>query len=382
MNTLVNKIDRPLPVQSRIVGEITRRIASGELAPGAQLPSQTELQKQFHTTLVTVTRAVNLLKQQGFVRSKWRQGTYVSDAPPCLCNFGIVHPREGYNSQYIKAIENELRAFAEHPPAGIPKCRFKFYNEMYCPEADIDHHHRELLDAVAKETLAGLIFPGPSYKLVNRIKQINPRTPCATSLFNPPDGCINIWNRSIIDRAFDILAGAGRKRVAYIINAGDRKALTQDITSAASQRGITIKPYWIQAVHVQSTEWARNAAELLMRLPPDDRPNAVVIHDDNFVPYATAGISQTGIQVPDDVMVIAHTNFPWQTHSSVSVIRLGLNVRKIVRIFMHLLIKQRQGEEIPERLVMPACTEEEALREDREKDFDFSKLQCEHRPMR
>lgn len=377
--TLINKIDRPLPVQSRIIGEIKRRISCGQFAPGMQLPSQTALQDEFGTTLVTVTRALNLLKKQGFIHSRWRQGTYVSAAPPCLCDFAIVHPWHDFNSQYIKAIENELESLAAQPPPGLVKCRFRFFSEIHCPTTDIGHHHQELFDAVASETVAGLIFPGPSYKLVRKVKEANPRIPCATSLFSPIDGCINIWYHSIIDRAFDILAGAGRKRVAYIINAGGRNALTNEITSAALQRGITIKPYWIQAVDVRAPEWASNAAELLMRLPPRDRPDAIVIHDDNFVPYATAGLARAGARVAEDVMVIAHTNFPWPTPSAVPVTRLGLDVRKMVRLMIHMLMQQRQGERIPNSLVLPVCTEDDALRDARDTDDDLPKLLCEHR---
>ena len=51
--------------------------------------------------------------------------------------------------------------------------------------------------------------------------------------------------------------------------------------------------------------------------PAHDRPDALVITDDNLVPAATAGVLAAGRRVPADLEVVAHANFPHVTPSAV-----------------------------------------------------------------
>jgi len=40
------------------------------------------------------------------------------------------------------------------------------------------------------------------------------------------------------------------------------------------------------------------------------RPDALVVADDNLVTCATQGIAASGVQVPGELDVVAHCNFP------------------------------------------------------------------------
>ena len=43
--------------------------------------------------------------------------------------------------------------------------------------------------------------------------------------------------------------------------------------------------------------------------------------DDNLVPDATAVVASVGLRVPDDLLVIVHTNFPYPTPAAVPACR-------------------------------------------------------------
>ncbi|TMR27354.1 GntR family transcriptional regulator [Actinomadura geliboluensis] len=69
------------PAYVRIAGEYARRIRSGVLPPGTQLPSYAEIAQQNAVSDIVVRKALELLQSQGLVRSVRRRGVFVADRP-------------------------------------------------------------------------------------------------------------------------------------------------------------------------------------------------------------------------------------------------------------------------------------------------------------
>jgi len=67
-----------VPPYLRIVADIRRRIAEGELAPGARVPSTRRLAADWGVALATATKALTTLRQEGLVRARPRIGTVVA----------------------------------------------------------------------------------------------------------------------------------------------------------------------------------------------------------------------------------------------------------------------------------------------------------------
>lgn len=65
------------PMHLRIVDELRRRIDSGELAPGAQLPSTQKLMAEFGVSSQTAQRGVRVLKTEGLVEGISGKGVFV-----------------------------------------------------------------------------------------------------------------------------------------------------------------------------------------------------------------------------------------------------------------------------------------------------------------
>jgi DNA-binding GntR family transcriptional regulator len=66
----------------RVASSIRAAVVSGELAPGARLPSNRDLAQQQDVSLPTLQRAVALLQEEGWLVSRPSVGVFVSDAPP------------------------------------------------------------------------------------------------------------------------------------------------------------------------------------------------------------------------------------------------------------------------------------------------------------
>ncbi|MFF4105103.1 TetR/AcrR family transcriptional regulator C-terminal domain-containing protein [Streptomyces sp. NPDC001903] len=66
-----------IPRYSQIVGELRRRIETGELAPGDRLPSTREITKQWGVAMATATKVLTELRRDGAIRAVPGVGTVV-----------------------------------------------------------------------------------------------------------------------------------------------------------------------------------------------------------------------------------------------------------------------------------------------------------------
>ena len=70
-----------LPIYAQIVDQIQKRIESGELSPGDQLPTVRQLATDLRVNFNTVARAYRLLDEGGVISTQHGRGTYVWDSP-------------------------------------------------------------------------------------------------------------------------------------------------------------------------------------------------------------------------------------------------------------------------------------------------------------
>lgn len=71
---------QPERLYEKIVEQIERRIVSGELKVGDQLPSERELSEQFRVSRTAVREAVKALREKGLVEVRPGRGTFIANA--------------------------------------------------------------------------------------------------------------------------------------------------------------------------------------------------------------------------------------------------------------------------------------------------------------
>src|SRR5207249_5277576 len=87
-----SRLGRPADRQEAVVQELRERIVGGTLPPGSRLPTRLEIEQQFGVGSGTVQRALDRLKQDGFVQTSGRNGTFVVEEPPHLTRYAVVFP--------------------------------------------------------------------------------------------------------------------------------------------------------------------------------------------------------------------------------------------------------------------------------------------------
>ena len=68
-----------IPVYQQVYESLCRKIVSGEYPVGSLLPSEPALEKIYHVSRITIRKAVDMLRRNGFVRAHQGVGTIVLD---------------------------------------------------------------------------------------------------------------------------------------------------------------------------------------------------------------------------------------------------------------------------------------------------------------
>jgi DNA-binding transcriptional regulator YhcF (GntR family) len=68
------------PPYQRIAAALRERITSGELKPGDRVPSTRQIAQEWGVAIVTATRVLTTLREEGLVIAKPRSGTVVAEA--------------------------------------------------------------------------------------------------------------------------------------------------------------------------------------------------------------------------------------------------------------------------------------------------------------
>jgi DNA-binding GntR family transcriptional regulator len=63
----------------KVADDITAKIISGELAPGARLRSERDLADEYQVAVDTIRRAAGLLRERGLIETVQGSGTYVTE---------------------------------------------------------------------------------------------------------------------------------------------------------------------------------------------------------------------------------------------------------------------------------------------------------------
>jgi len=73
------------------------------------------------------------------------------------------------------------------------------------------------------------------------------------------------------------------------------------------------------------------------------RPDALIIGDDNLAEHVVQGLHDAGVRVPQDLDVIAHCNLPLVTRCKLAIRHLGYDVREVLKFCIDSIDRQRMG---------------------------------------
>lgn len=95
------------PLSQQVAAQIRAQIIAGDLPPGAQLPSVSELVTQHEIAGTTVQKALGILKDEGCVTAHQGKGVYVSDRERLTVHVGtyFAPTADGFSYELLNVSE-------------------------------------------------------------------------------------------------------------------------------------------------------------------------------------------------------------------------------------------------------------------------------------
>jgi len=106
------------PMYQQIAEKLRTRIETGELAPGAQLPTELELRDRYSSSRNTIRDAIKRLTSQGLVETRPGQGTFVTPRVDPFVTTLTGEPSKGGDSSaaYLSEVNKSNRKASLTPP--------------------------------------------------------------------------------------------------------------------------------------------------------------------------------------------------------------------------------------------------------------------------
>jgi DNA-binding LacI/PurR family transcriptional regulator len=337
-----------------IIRALRNQIVSGRMHPGARLPTRVELERRYRAGPMTVQRALDRLSRDGFVVAQGRRGTFVAPRPPHLSRYAMVLPVAGPKASLMFA--SLLQATGEIQQAQHVTI-LPYYNVNGRPDSE---DYQRLVDEVRTHRLAGVIFTTRPILLEDTPLITEPGIPRVGIMAPHPEQTMPAITHDFecfYSSAAAELRRRGRKRIALIsacnVSAHATQLTEELFVRCCRARGLMTRECWMQGVNTTSDWSAVRAMQLLMDNKAN-RPDGLIISDDNLVEHATRGLALAGVSIPKQLDVIAHCNYPARPSASMPVTFLGFDARQVLRACFDSLDQQRKGQKPPQVTQLPA----------------------------
>ncbi len=237
-------------------------------------------------------------------------------------------------------------------------CRVTLYSPTVVG-GDLNHHNEELIHDVEVDALAGLIFITAPFPYQRTPILDHPGIP-RVAISEKAD-YISIPRvypdfQKWYEQAVAAVMATGRRRVAAVLPTISARWGEKLLIQELQRHGLKVPMHWIQHTDVQLREKTmaiERTMILLLAGAPDQRPDVLVVADDNLLDPVLDGVTAAGLRIGHDVMIVTHCNFPWPKPAGMPVIRVGFNAPTILECCFDSLAKQRRGEALPEVTLVP-----------------------------
>jgi len=336
------------PKQREIVQLLRDDIIKGRYKPGTQIPIQTELVSRFGMSSVTVQRALHELRETGFLVAKRRVGTFVAPKPPHLDNYGLVFPSDPKHTVVWGNFYEALRIQAQTITQGGEKTVQCFFG---AEEYERNEDYIRLVGLIRNRQISGLIFASPAYRYAGTplvddtdLPRVMISTPNPKSFIPVVAGDTEMH----LQMSVKYLTSIGHCRIAHFSTNGAFLDQWLRRQSEFAPMGVVTKPQWCFAVAATEPQTATACARLLMDLPAETRPNAIIVRDDHLTEAVENGLIAADDPTARETSIVAACNFPDRFAHQLPIKRLGVDALEFIKSGIRLIDLQQSGKKVPQ----------------------------------
>ncbi|MBN2049097.1 MAG: GntR family transcriptional regulator [Spirochaetales bacterium] len=287
----------------KIYRELKENILNGRFAPGEKLMGLRELAVHFHASHKTISRALDYLVQEGFIRVTQGQGIFIQEKsrwknePPPSGELGLILNDMSipFNVRFSSILERRAA------DSGY---------RLIIRSSDYDRHRQEkdILDLPASGVQGLIVVPSPGDSSSEAfLKEV--RIPVIyTGEFLPsldfPGHYAVVDSYAGFYHAADMLASSGHEAIGYIGIGPDLEAepgcqACRDVL--ASRKHPFDESFFVSAGGYDAEEGFKAMNELLLN---EQYPTAVLCFSDTLAAGALKACRQADLRVPDDISLI------------------------------------------------------------------------------
>ena len=355
--------------QEAILGEIRQRILSGAYRPGDKIPTQVELMKEFRVSSITIQAVMERLIQQKFVRAKRGQGTFITDAPPHLRHYAVAFQRDPDSGLgWSKAHQALVDAGEQINEAGEYRLSYFRHLDAAAPNDD----YWRLTRMVQNQQIAGIIFPAMPNFLFNTpiVKAPGIARVCIASAVNPAARHIPIVSSTALrtqeKKMLHYFLEAGVQRLASFHWKADFLERWMDFMPLLAEAGIHTRMHWAFQASPVLPQALIPCARLLMDLPPNERPDGILIYDDHLSQAVEKGLLLANDAEVYNLKILTHCNFPDHDTHLLPVKRIGRDSHRVLHTCIDIIDRQQRGETVPQATMVEDVFDHELPAERRE----------------
>lgn len=340
-----------VPVQRLLETQTREQILSGELAPGARLPSTQELAIVWKTHPNTVQRALTPLVREGLLTRIPRVGTFVRETVSKMSRAGIYYDGDFWLDRtfaFYGALHSELQKLLRESQIEL--------TVWVDPRnaRDREKPWPALMEAAKSRAIQALIVPDVAHSWLLKV-------PVPTACFAAGGGGISNVVRLDFQEFTELSLQhllEQRCRSVGMISADpfSNKGSTSDVTNAdfyehfvrrAKELGISHRKEWMRRPQrvISGDAHARFGYDQLCALSLQrERPEAVVVWPDSLAPGVLMAISEQGLFLPRDLKLILHKNDMVDLFCPVSASVAVTRVHSVASALLEQIRKQSLGE--------------------------------------
>lgn len=323
-------------------------IQANEYPPGALLPTERELQARFSVSRTTVRRALAALVESGWAELLPNRGVIARSGPSFrgTTNVAFIDHAEALNHRLFFDLTCRLQT------AGL-----------YLVHIDSAIHGVVgSLEVAAEQGFAGaFVWSKDGFSDADRIQTLSARVPIVAL-----DHGIRGANLDLV--CADNLGG-GRAAVDHLVRHGRRRIAVTGMTDmleinherfAGWMQGLFANGLQPQARDIVWTFTSgmerSDTAALEARLSAEDRPDALIVFGDIFVPDVCESVTRCGLRIPEDVAIVAFGGGPTIHIDDFSLTTIEFGTERLAEVaFRRLKEKMARPEDPAQTYVLPVA---------------------------
>lgn len=323
------------------------QIQAGKFPLGEKLPPERVLAKTYDVAYFTVRQSLGLLEKRGLITREHGRGTFVKAATQktligVLCVPSLADEVSHFPRGLLKAIQAE----SEHGGEAFT-CRC--YDTLGYLDTEEDHRqspsHQRLLSDLHHFSFGG-VFEINESKGWRRPKEVSALpTVRFTGSYQQPD--VSVDYRHFASESLSFLRQTGKEDIVYLRTLPDQPDVRADF-SAIQELGMSPPRIEQFAAVCGGHSLEREAYEKTLQLVDEWRstkrwPDALLISDDIGARGVALALSQKGVRVPTDLMLMTLACEGIEHHYGMPVVKWEVPLGDIARHLVRFLRERMQN---------------------------------------